>query len=249
MRTPNGWWGMVVFVATEATLFGTLVGTYVYLRFQNAHWPPPSNYRSRRSLTPLAADRRPRRDERPDAARVALGARGSARPRVVGARRRARGAGRLPRRGRCTTTSHDDRRLPAAGSAYASIYFTSSAPTTRTSLVGVLLDAWFVLRISHAADALPRSSALQATAFYWHAVNMLTDRRPRRPALAARCERARVSSSCSGSASSAAPLAWTAAARRGLRHQRRRLQRRRPPVGPRRRHVAGRRSASRPARS
>jgi len=36
----KGWWGMVVFVATEATLFGTLVGTYVYLRFHNAHWPP-----------------------------------------------------------------------------------------------------------------------------------------------------------------------------------------------------------------
>ena len=25
---PNGWWGMVVFVATEATLFGTLIGSY-----------------------------------------------------------------------------------------------------------------------------------------------------------------------------------------------------------------------------
>ena len=38
----KGWWGMVVFVTTEATLFGTLVGTYVYLRFHNAHWPPPN---------------------------------------------------------------------------------------------------------------------------------------------------------------------------------------------------------------
>src|SRR5689334_24603691 len=37
---PNGWWGMAVFVATEATLFGTILGTYWYLRFQVAHWPP-----------------------------------------------------------------------------------------------------------------------------------------------------------------------------------------------------------------
>src|SRR5437762_12285478 len=37
---PNGWWGMAVFVATEATLFGTIVGTYFYLRFKVAHWPP-----------------------------------------------------------------------------------------------------------------------------------------------------------------------------------------------------------------
>ena len=28
---PNGWWGMAVFVASEATLIGALVGTYFYL--------------------------------------------------------------------------------------------------------------------------------------------------------------------------------------------------------------------------
>ena len=38
-RTAGGAWSL--FVATEATLFGTLVGTWVYLRFENAHWPPP----------------------------------------------------------------------------------------------------------------------------------------------------------------------------------------------------------------
>ena len=36
----NGWWGMVAFVATEATLFGVLLGTYVYLRLRAVHWPP-----------------------------------------------------------------------------------------------------------------------------------------------------------------------------------------------------------------
>ena len=29
---PAGWWGMAVFVATEATLFGTIFGTYFYRR-------------------------------------------------------------------------------------------------------------------------------------------------------------------------------------------------------------------------
>ena len=38
---PNGSWGMAMLVATEATLFGTLIATYFYLRFQVAHWPPP----------------------------------------------------------------------------------------------------------------------------------------------------------------------------------------------------------------
>src|SRR5919201_5605454 len=40
LARPNGWWGIVVFVATEATLFGTLIGSYFYLRFNAAKWPP-----------------------------------------------------------------------------------------------------------------------------------------------------------------------------------------------------------------
>jgi heme/copper-type cytochrome/quinol oxidase subunit 3 len=40
-RTP-GWWGMVLFVTTEATLFATLLGSYFYVRFQyGPQWPPP----------------------------------------------------------------------------------------------------------------------------------------------------------------------------------------------------------------
>ncbi len=38
---PNGWWGMVLFLAAEVTLFGTLLATYFYLDFRSAHWPPP----------------------------------------------------------------------------------------------------------------------------------------------------------------------------------------------------------------
>ncbi|MGR6320221.1 heme-copper oxidase subunit III [Micromonospora soli] len=37
----TGWWGMVMFVVTEATLFACLLGSYYYLRFQyGPHWPP-----------------------------------------------------------------------------------------------------------------------------------------------------------------------------------------------------------------
>ncbi|GAB3137622.1 hypothetical protein GCM10027290_03660 [Micromonospora sonneratiae] len=37
----TGWWGMVLLVATEATLFAVLLGSYFYLRFQaGPHWPP-----------------------------------------------------------------------------------------------------------------------------------------------------------------------------------------------------------------
>ncbi|MDP9225122.1 MAG: cytochrome c oxidase subunit 3 [Actinomycetota bacterium] len=37
----NGWWGMLLFIATEATIFGILFATYFYLRFKNMpQWPP-----------------------------------------------------------------------------------------------------------------------------------------------------------------------------------------------------------------
>jgi heme/copper-type cytochrome/quinol oxidase subunit 3 len=36
----NGMWGMALFVTTEAALFGVLIATYFYLRFDAVHWPP-----------------------------------------------------------------------------------------------------------------------------------------------------------------------------------------------------------------
>jgi heme/copper-type cytochrome/quinol oxidase subunit 3 len=35
-----GWWGMVMFVTTEATVFLVLLSSYFYVRFQNPQWPP-----------------------------------------------------------------------------------------------------------------------------------------------------------------------------------------------------------------
>jgi heme/copper-type cytochrome/quinol oxidase subunit 3 len=37
---PNGWYGMLILVAAETALFGTLIATYVYLRFRTPSWPP-----------------------------------------------------------------------------------------------------------------------------------------------------------------------------------------------------------------
>ena len=35
----TGWWGMVLFVATEATIFGCLLASYFYLRVSAPTWP------------------------------------------------------------------------------------------------------------------------------------------------------------------------------------------------------------------
>jgi cytochrome c oxidase subunit III len=37
---PSGWWGMVLLIATEFTLFASLIASYFYLRFQADQWPP-----------------------------------------------------------------------------------------------------------------------------------------------------------------------------------------------------------------
>ena len=37
---PSGWWGMILLIATEFTLFGSLIASYFYLRFQSSAWPP-----------------------------------------------------------------------------------------------------------------------------------------------------------------------------------------------------------------
>jgi heme/copper-type cytochrome/quinol oxidase subunit 3 len=37
---PSGWWGMVLLIATEFTLFTCLIASYFYLRFQETQWPP-----------------------------------------------------------------------------------------------------------------------------------------------------------------------------------------------------------------
>jgi heme/copper-type cytochrome/quinol oxidase subunit 3 len=37
---PTGWWGMVMFITTEATLFAALIASYFYLRFKSTPtWP------------------------------------------------------------------------------------------------------------------------------------------------------------------------------------------------------------------
>jgi cytochrome c oxidase subunit 3/cytochrome c oxidase subunit I+III len=35
----SGWWGVVLVIATEATLFACLIATYFYLRFRTSEWP------------------------------------------------------------------------------------------------------------------------------------------------------------------------------------------------------------------
>jgi cytochrome c oxidase subunit III len=170
MARPNGWWGMAVFVATEATLFATLIGTYFYLRFQVPAWPPAGTPKPE-VLVPLLltatlvatsipvqlAYSSARRD-RLGPARLALVAALAVQGAYLGIQLHL-------------FTSDLDKFSPDQ-SAYASIYFTLLGAHHLHVVVGMLLEAWVLLRL---VTGLTRTRlvAMQATAFYWHAINAI----------------------------------------------------------------------------
>jgi cytochrome c oxidase subunit III len=165
---PNGWWGMVVFVATEATLFGTLVATYFYLRFRTAHWPPagvPEPHLTLVLTGVLVLTSVP----------VQL-AFASARRARVGAALAALLVALVVQAGYFAMQMHlfvhDVHLFPPQETAYSSIYFTLLGAHHFHVAVGMLLELWLVLRLLGGLTNY-RLIGLQATAFYWHFVNVL----------------------------------------------------------------------------
>jgi heme/copper-type cytochrome/quinol oxidase subunit 3 len=167
---PNGWWGMVVFVATEAMLFGTLVGTYFYLRFRTPQWPPPGVPEPKVVVTlvltgvlvltsiPMQLAFASARRGRLNAARVAL---------LVALLVQAGYLGM-----QLHLFTDDLHTFSPNATAYASIYFTLVGAHHFHVLVGILLNAWLLLRFLGGLTNY-RLIALQATTFYWHFINVL----------------------------------------------------------------------------
>jgi heme/copper-type cytochrome/quinol oxidase subunit 3 len=167
---PNGWWGMVLFVATEATLFGTLIGSYYDLRFRTQPWPPagvpdPKLVLPLILLGVLVASSIP----------VQLAS-------VWGRARRVRSAQLALLLALAMQTVYlvfqihlyvdDLHTFTPQDNAYGSIYFTMVGAHHAHVVVGILLEAWLVLRLFGGMTRY-RAVGLQATAFYWHAVNVL----------------------------------------------------------------------------
>lgn len=167
----NGVWGMLLLIATETTLFGTLIGTYFYLRFRSAQWPPAGIAAPSVAL-PLALT-----------AALVL----SVVPML--------GAARAARRGRVVPTwllvalatvvqggylawqivsylSDLDKFSPAA-TAYGSIYFTLIGADHAHVAVGIVLDLWVLLRLLWGLTDY-RVVTVRAVSLYWVFVAALT---------------------------------------------------------------------------
>jgi heme/copper-type cytochrome/quinol oxidase subunit 3 len=164
-------WGMAMLVASEATLFGTLIGSYYYLRFGSAHWPPLGTPEPR-VVVPLVM-----------AGVLAT----SSLPMQL--------AANAVRRGRLWTTRvllvwalavqcgylawaiHDYvdqlQHSTPQDNAYSSIYYTLLGADHVHIAVGILLVVWLLWKLLRGLT-LYRIDAVQAVTVYWHAVNVLT---------------------------------------------------------------------------
>jgi cytochrome c oxidase subunit III len=171
-RGPGvAFWGMAMLVASEATLFGTFIGTYYYLRFESTHWPPLGTPEPR-VVVPLIM--------------VGILATTSLPMQL---------AANAVRRGRLWTTRallawalvvqcgylvwaiHDYvdqlQRSTPQDNAYTSIYYVLLGADHAHVAIGVLLVAWLLWKLARGLT-MYRLNAVQVVAFYWHAVNVLT---------------------------------------------------------------------------
>jgi heme/copper-type cytochrome/quinol oxidase subunit 3 len=166
--TPSGVWGMLLFAATEGTLFGTLLATYFYLRFRSPQWPPPGIEAPSVAL-PLALT----------AALVATTV-----PillSVPAARRGRRGltaalvALAMVVQGgylawQIVLYTDDLAKFTPDDSAYGSIYFTLLGAHHAHVAFGLLLDLWVLVRLASGLTNY-RLLTVQAVALYWAFVN------------------------------------------------------------------------------
>jgi heme/copper-type cytochrome/quinol oxidase subunit 3 len=167
---PNGWWGMAIFVATEATLFGTMLGTYFYLRFQTPRWPPPG-VPDPKVVLPLVLTGVLVLTSIPMQLAVSSARRGR-----LGLVRLALVVALIVQSGYLAMQLHlfvdDLHHFSPNATAYASIYFTLVGAHHFHVLVGMLLSVWISLRLIGGITNY-RLVGLQAVTFYWHFVNVL----------------------------------------------------------------------------
>jgi cytochrome c oxidase subunit 3 len=168
---PNGWWGMALFVAAETTLVGAIVGSYFYLRINTHVWPPrgipmPS------VLAPVVLTAVLAAALIPFGGALALARRGHRAPAFA-----------LLALATCVQAAYFAIQIhlfsdslgqfgPQAN-AYASIYYVLLGADHAHVAVGLLFDAWLIVRLAFRLTPY-RLRALQAVALYWSAVVVLT---------------------------------------------------------------------------
>ena len=164
-------WGIAMLVASEATLFGTFIGSYYYLRFSTPHWPPPGTPELR-VVVPLILVGVLATTSLP----MQLAAMAVRRARLWAARVLLVWA-LVVQCGYFVYEIHDYvhqlHRSTPQDNAYGSIYYTLLGADHAHVAVGILLVVWLLWKLARGLTTY-RLNAVQVVAFYWHAVNVLT---------------------------------------------------------------------------
>lgn len=168
---PNGLWGMVLFLCSEITIFGTLISTYFFLDFEAHRWPP-AGIEPPKLAGPFAAT------GWLVATTVPMGL-----------------AYRAARRGSQRTTAwlialafvmqccyvaaqvvmfkSDLDKFSPQGSAYGSIYFTLLGVHHAHVLLGLVLDAGILWKVVSSGLTNYWLVGVRNLAVYWYVVNFL----------------------------------------------------------------------------
>lgn len=167
---PAAWWGMVILIASEATLFGAFIGTYWYLRFRAPQWPP-AGIPEPRVVVPLIL--------------LAVLLAGSipmhlasqaAQARRLAATRLFVLAALLLQAGYFAWAVHDFsdqlQTFDITLNAYSSIYYVLLGAALAHVALGILFDLWLLGKLVRGLTTY-RVHATQAIALYWHAVNVI----------------------------------------------------------------------------
>ncbi|UQU62620.1 cytochrome c oxidase subunit 3 [Couchioplanes caeruleus] len=168
----TGWWGMVLFVTTEATIFAALLGSYFYIRFQSGpHWPPP----------PL---------EDPKLTKVVIMTAlllPSSVP-VMWAERGIRKGQRWRLRAGLAITmvlglaflgmqaweySEDLKKHTLTTDAYSSLFYTTTTLHGFHVAVGLLMVGWLLAASLRGSFGYRRHERVRLTAIYWHFVDVV----------------------------------------------------------------------------
>jgi heme/copper-type cytochrome/quinol oxidase subunit 3 len=164
----SGWWGMALLVATEATLFGCLIATYFYLRFDSTSWPQGGIEKPAVALplaltamlvaacAPVASAVRAAKDGRTRRAWWLLALATAVQGAYLGLQ--------------LSLFVGDLDSFSPQQNAYASIYFALLGVHHAHVAIGLALDAWLLAVLLGGLTSY-RLIALRVTALYWYFVS------------------------------------------------------------------------------
>lgn len=168
---PAAWWGMLILIASEATLFGCLIGTYFYFRFHTTPWPPGGIPRPE-AATPIVLTAVLVLTSVP----VWLSTRW-ARTGRLSLTRLAIVAALLVQAGYLAYSIHDYhdqlQTFDITRNAYSSIYYTMLGADHAHVFVGLLFELWLLWKLLRGLTTY-RLNAVQVIALYWYAVIVIT---------------------------------------------------------------------------